>query len=55
MVVDICVEVPDEVDIDKLYLKNDLKDFKIFCNGKPVQDVKVTEVSTFDVYDNTDE
>lgn len=54
MVVEICVEIPDEINPDWLHLNNSLEDFRVEEAGKPVDGSKVTGYTTVDVIDDNE-
>lgn len=53
LVVEICVEVPDETDIRLLHLNNGLEDFKVECGGIAVEGANVTGYTTVETFDDT--
>jgi hypothetical protein len=51
MVVEVCVEVPDETETTLLHLNNGLEDFRVEESGKPVK-CNVTGFTTVEVYND---
>jgi hypothetical protein len=52
MVVEICVNVPDDTRTSILHLNNGLEDFKVEAGGIPVEGSEVTGYTTVKVFDD---
>ena len=49
MIVEICVEVPDNINEDLMHLNNNLEDFRVQCDGHDVEGAEVTGFTTVNV------